>query len=86
VSESAAISSEEPSRVAVEVAEQCRADFLRALAYLNLDAVEGTKLAYVLLGQPFASCGPCEIQTAVEAVRDMLRRTTALPPDTQVHA
>jgi hypothetical protein len=81
-----ATSSEESSSVASEIAAQCRADFLHALVYLNLDAVEGATLAEALLGRRFASCAPCDVRTAVEEVRDMLRRTAALPPEKQAHA
>jgi hypothetical protein len=70
--------------VAVEAAEQCRVDFLHALTHLNLDAAEGATLAELLLGRPFASCGPWEIQTAVEQVLEMLHRTT-LAPETVAH-
>jgi len=80
-----ASSSEESSSVATEIAAQCRADFLHALAHLNLDALEGAKLADVLLGRPFAPCGPYEIRRAVETVRDMLHRTTALPLEAHAH-
>ncbi|HEY2595098.1 MAG TPA: hypothetical protein VGK33_14490 [Chloroflexota bacterium] len=71
---------------AADVAEQCRADFLHALAHLNLDAGEGTTLVELLLSRPFESCGSVEICRAVEVVREMLRRTTALPPETRTHA
>jgi hypothetical protein len=84
-SETAAIGPESPS-VAVEVADKCRADFQHALAHLNVSADEAATLAEVLLGQRFESCAPCEIQTAFEVVRDMLRRATALAPENQAHA
>jgi hypothetical protein len=61
-------------------------DFLRALAHLNLDAVEGAILAEQIAGRPFLSCGPSEIRKAAGAVREMLRRTTTLPPEYLVHA
>jgi hypothetical protein len=75
-----------PSIERVDISAQCRVDFLRSLAHLNLGAVEGAFLAEQIVGQPFLSCGLPEITRAAEAVRDMLRRTTALPPEYLVHA
>jgi hypothetical protein len=79
-----AVSSEESSPIAAEVGAQCRADFLHALGYLNLDAIEGATLAEVFVGRRFASCAPSDIRKVVEEVREMLHRTT-LVPETLVH-
>jgi hypothetical protein len=84
-SETAAIGPEASLSVALEVADKCRADFLRALAHLNLDAAEGAMLVELLLGRPFASCGPYEIRRAVEFVRNMLHRTADLPLEAHTH-
>ena len=60
-----------------DAAGEYRSGFLKALAYLGLNADDGAQLAESLTGRSFLSCGPADLRPVLEQLQVIAQRLQA---------